>query len=76
MSSNKFVNLTHRLSVGNRIYLLSSFNNINYFPRESIETVLKSIRPFISNLSDDQSFSVLCTLLKTKWDSMFLFIAD
>ncbi|KAK8797893.1 hypothetical protein WA171_005422, partial [Blastocystis sp. BT1] len=57
------------LSVGNRIYLLSSFNNINYFPRESIETVLKSIRPFISNLSDDQSFSVLCTLLKTKLTS-------
>ena len=47
------------------LHLLTACNAFGIFPRESIDKLIMKIQPYIGQLNDDQSFVVLCTIVKS-----------
>ena len=59
--------VTPRLSTDNCVFLLSSYNNLHFYPQNSLLSAVRKIQKSVPFLSDDQCFPVLCAITKCKW---------
>lgn len=60
------VDSLHTMNNNEIAYLLSIYNNLNYFP-SSISQIFKRLSNAGSVLSDDQCFTILCTIMKSSY---------
>lgn len=48
------------------VYLVSIYNNLNFFP-QSLSRVYEKLNTHVSSLNDDQCFTLLCTIMKSQY---------
>ena len=53
------------LSAVDCLHLLTACNTLGTFPREPVIAVIDKIKPQLEWLSDDQAFTLLCTIVKS-----------